>query len=734
MTAPSLLLDNVSRVHGTGDTAVRALDGVSLEVMPGELVAVMGPSGSGKSTLLNLAGGLDLATSGRVVIEGEDLTALNAKGIAQLRRRRVGFVFQDYNLIPSLTAAENVALPLELDGERAGQARRHARQSLDLMGLRELSDRFPDQMSGGQQQRVAIARALVGSRRLVLADEPTGALDSHTGEDVLRVLRERCDDGRRRAARHPRGAARRLGRPRRVPARRRRRRLDRARQLGRGPARPPAPAMTTLARRGLPRGAAPPPRPERSAARRGARFTGSWGVALRMARRDVRRHKGRSALIIIMVAMPDGPARLRDRRGEHEPGRPDPSRSPAAWATASRASTTPSRGSVDQPFDPSQRRRRRRGDATPIPGWVEGGSAFDNAQAIGSLTGTHGGALRTRSPSRRGWDERRLNLQSPGPRPPRRGHGQGRARERTSARARRRGARDRRRATAAACRRAGRSPLRAAGKDVERRRSSARPRCCRSSAARRATTSSPRSPSSRGGRRRLDPPRRRPRDLARGQATSTATASPSGPPRSCANPPPSSELSADQQIACMALQPRPHGHVRRDRWRAPPRHHDPARRSGLRRERRPPAAHPGPVGEQRRDHRAAAPHRPRPGRRARGHLPAIAGVGPRGRRSPGASPSRIGCAASSAWAVPSTSPSSPSASSTLAAMASAVIAALLPARRLGRLDIIGVMKGQSVSPRPSRFVFLVGRCPRRGRRVRRDLAGRAPRRRRQRWR
>ena len=195
MTAPSLLLDNVSRIHGTGDTAVRALDGVSLEIAPGELVAVMGPSGSGKSTLLNLAGGLDRATSGRVVIEGEDLTTLGAKGIAQLRRRRVGFVFQDYNLIPSLTAAENVALPLELDGERASQARRHARQSLELMGLRELSDRFPDQMSGGQQQRVAIARALVGSRRLVLADEPTGALDSHTGEDVLRVLRERCDQG-----------------------------------------------------------------------------------------------------------------------------------------------------------------------------------------------------------------------------------------------------------------------------------------------------------------------------------------------------------------------------------------------------------------------------------------------------------------------------------------------------------------------------------------------------------
>lgn len=195
MTAPSLLLENVTRVHGSGDTAVRALNGVSLEIFPGELVAVMGPSGSGKSTLLNLAGGLDLATSGRVVIEGEDLGTLSPKGIAQLRRRRVGFVFQDYNLIPSLTAAENVSLPLELDGERAGKARRHARQTLELMGLRELSDRFPDQMSGGQQQRVAIARALIGSRRVVLADEPTGALDSHTGEEVLRVLRERCDEG-----------------------------------------------------------------------------------------------------------------------------------------------------------------------------------------------------------------------------------------------------------------------------------------------------------------------------------------------------------------------------------------------------------------------------------------------------------------------------------------------------------------------------------------------------------
>ncbi|WP_299447895.1 ABC transporter ATP-binding protein [uncultured Phycicoccus sp.] len=195
MTAPHVVLTDVTRVHGAGETAVTALDGVSLEIHPGELVAVMGPSGSGKSTLLNVAGGLDRPTGGTVTIGGEDLVTLAPRDLAKLRRRRMGFVFQDYNLIPSLTAAENVALPLELDGTRARLARRQARHTLGLMDLMDLSDRYPDQMSGGQQQRVAIARALVGSRRFVLADEPTGALDSHTGEEVLRVLRERCDDG-----------------------------------------------------------------------------------------------------------------------------------------------------------------------------------------------------------------------------------------------------------------------------------------------------------------------------------------------------------------------------------------------------------------------------------------------------------------------------------------------------------------------------------------------------------
>ena len=192
---PVLVLDRVSRIHGSGETAVTALDVASLTVERGELVAVMGPSGSGKSSLLNLAGGLDQATSGTVTVDGIRLDGLDPKGLARLRRRSVGFVFQDLNLIPSLTAAENIGLPLELDGVSVRRARSQALDALDRLGLRELADRFPDQMSGGQQQRVAIARALVGERTLVLADEPTGALDSHTGEGVLRLLRQRCDAG-----------------------------------------------------------------------------------------------------------------------------------------------------------------------------------------------------------------------------------------------------------------------------------------------------------------------------------------------------------------------------------------------------------------------------------------------------------------------------------------------------------------------------------------------------------
>lgn len=191
-----LSLQNVSRVHGK-DTAVpvHALRGVSIDVRAGELVAVMGPSGSGKSSLLYIAGGLDQSTSGDVVIDGVSIPGLSIKARAALRRRSVGYVFQDLNLVPALTAIENVMLPRELDGVSTRQARREAAAALEEVSVRELADRFPDEMSGGQQQRVAIARALVGPRRLVLADEPTGALDSLTGESIMRVLRARVDAG-----------------------------------------------------------------------------------------------------------------------------------------------------------------------------------------------------------------------------------------------------------------------------------------------------------------------------------------------------------------------------------------------------------------------------------------------------------------------------------------------------------------------------------------------------------
>ncbi|MDW3846653.1 ABC transporter ATP-binding protein [Micromonospora sp. BRA006-A] len=190
-----LELRDVRRTHGAGEAAVHALRGVSLTVRAGELVAVMGPSGSGKSTLLALAGGLDRPTGGEVVVEGETLRGLSARELARLRRRRIGYVFQDLNLLGSLTAVENVALPLELDGTGVRAARQSALAALREVDLEDLADRFPDQMSGGQQQRVAIARALVGERRLVLADEPTGALDSQTGEAVLHLLRRRVDAG-----------------------------------------------------------------------------------------------------------------------------------------------------------------------------------------------------------------------------------------------------------------------------------------------------------------------------------------------------------------------------------------------------------------------------------------------------------------------------------------------------------------------------------------------------------
>jgi putative ABC transport system ATP-binding protein len=190
-----LELTHVSRVHGSGAAAVTALDDVTLAVAPGELVAVMGPSGSGKSTLLNLAGGLDAPTSGSVVVDGVRLGDLSTRALAAVRRRSIGYVFQDLNLLPALTAAENVSLPRELDGVSLREARVEAMKTLERFGLADIADRFPDDMSGGQQQRVALARAFVGERRLLLADEPTGALDTTTGEAVLKLLREQCAAG-----------------------------------------------------------------------------------------------------------------------------------------------------------------------------------------------------------------------------------------------------------------------------------------------------------------------------------------------------------------------------------------------------------------------------------------------------------------------------------------------------------------------------------------------------------
>lgn len=190
-----LRLESVTRIHGHGARAVTALEDIDLTLERGEFVAVMGPSGSGKSTLLNLAGALDAPTSGRVLVEGEDLAGLSPTGRADLRRRSIGFVFQDFNLLPSLTAAENVAFPLELDGVSAAAARTEAMRALEGVGVGDLADRFPDDVSGGQAQRIAIARALIGPRRLLLADEPTGALDSATGGEVVALLRQRAADG-----------------------------------------------------------------------------------------------------------------------------------------------------------------------------------------------------------------------------------------------------------------------------------------------------------------------------------------------------------------------------------------------------------------------------------------------------------------------------------------------------------------------------------------------------------
>ena len=189
MTAALVEFEDVTRTHASGSSRVHALQGVSLRVDYGELVAVMGPSGSGKTTLLNLAGALDTPTSGRVVVAGTDLSAASPDERARLRRQSIGLVFQDYNLVSSLTVRENVALPLELDDVAPRQASAQATTLLDRLGLADRGGEFPDRLSGGERQRVAIARSVIGTRSLILADEPTGALDSVLGEEVIELLR-----------------------------------------------------------------------------------------------------------------------------------------------------------------------------------------------------------------------------------------------------------------------------------------------------------------------------------------------------------------------------------------------------------------------------------------------------------------------------------------------------------------------------------------------------------------
>ena len=191
----ALELRQVSKIYGAGPTEVHALREVDLSVEGGELVAVMGPSGSGKSTLLTIAGSLEEPTSGRVLVDDVELSSVSRSDQAKMRRRSIGYVFQDFNLLPGLTALENVTLPLELDGVGGKAARAVGLEALEELGVADREARFPDELSGGERQRVAIARAIVGERRLLLADEPTGALDSVNGEAVMRLLRAATQRG-----------------------------------------------------------------------------------------------------------------------------------------------------------------------------------------------------------------------------------------------------------------------------------------------------------------------------------------------------------------------------------------------------------------------------------------------------------------------------------------------------------------------------------------------------------
>ncbi|MBQ6894882.1 MAG: ABC transporter ATP-binding protein [Clostridia bacterium] len=188
-------LKDIYKIYSDGDSEIRALDGVSLFVEKGEFVAIVGSSGSGKSTCMNIIGCLDIPTSGKYFLNGNDVSELGEKELAHIRNRELGFVFQQYNLIPKLNVLENVELPLLYKGIKAKQRREMAMTALDRVGLADRASKFPSQLSGGQQQRVSIARALAGNPPVILADEPTGALDSKTGKEVLEFLKRLNNEG-----------------------------------------------------------------------------------------------------------------------------------------------------------------------------------------------------------------------------------------------------------------------------------------------------------------------------------------------------------------------------------------------------------------------------------------------------------------------------------------------------------------------------------------------------------
>jgi putative ABC transport system ATP-binding protein len=188
-----ITLRNVTKTYGSGDVAVHALRGIDLEITPGELVVVLGPSGSGKTTLLNLMGGIETTTDGEIIVAGQDISGRDPADLSEFRRQHIGFVFQFFNLVPTLTARENVEVLVELTGHGDRSA---VPELLDAVGLADRMDHFPAQLSGGQQQRVALARALATNPDLLLADEPTGALDLATGRQILQLLQRLRGQGR----------------------------------------------------------------------------------------------------------------------------------------------------------------------------------------------------------------------------------------------------------------------------------------------------------------------------------------------------------------------------------------------------------------------------------------------------------------------------------------------------------------------------------------------------------